>query len=551
MRGRLLLALTLLVVAQIVRLAIPWLFGCAVNALQTDGVGTAGYYMLAMLAAAIVAWAMHGPARVLERRVALFAREHHADTLFGRVVGLPLRWHEHHHSGDTLHRLQSTNNALFGFAQNQFIYLQNIISVIGPIVALIAVSVATGAVALAGYTIMAIILLRFDREMVRLVREENAAERKYTSAVVDAVANISTVLTLGLHHAVREVVRARHGAVSVPLQRNFIINEAKWGAIDLLNNGLRVGLVALYAWLAYRDTGTILVGTAVMVFQYANQLGGVVSSMASRWTDLVRRHTDIASADSIVEATPREVPVIAGDPAWQMIRVAGAVLTHPNGARGLAGVDLELRRGARIALVGASGSGKSTLLRVLAGLYPADRMRVTVDDREVADLSSLAVLVPQEPEIFESEVLTNLTMGVPRDDAEIARACEIACLGPVLDGLPGGLAAQIAERGANLSGGQRQRLALARGLLAVGAASLVLLDEPTSSIDPVTEAQIYDGLLAALPHACVVSSVHRLHLLTRFDAIVLLDRGASSIPARSRSYRAPAAVPRHVARLHE
>ncbi len=162
---------------------------------------------------------------------------------------------------------------------------------------------------------------------------------------------------------------------------------------------------------------------------------------------------------------------------------------------------------------------------MLAGLYPADRMRVTVDDRDVADLSALAVLVPQDPEIFESDVVTNLTMGVPRDDADIARVCEIACLGPVLDGLPGGLAAQLAERGANLSGGQRQRLALARGLLAATSASLVLLDEPTSSIDAVTEAQIYDGLLAALPHACVVSSVHRLHLLTRFDVVVLLDGG--------------------------
>ncbi len=357
MRGRLVVALTLLVVAQIVRLVIPWLFGCAVNALQNDGLGTAGYYMLAMLAAAILAWAMHGPARVLERRVALFAREQHADTLFGKVVGLPLRWHERNHSGETLHRLQGTNAALFGFAQSQFIYLQNIISIIGPIIALVAVSAITGTVALAGYTLMAVILLRFDREMVRLVREENAAERKYTSAVVDAVANISTVLTLGLHNAVRDAVRARHLAVSAPMHRNFVINEAKWGAIDLLNNGMRVGLVTLYAWLAYRDTGTILVGTAVMVFQYANQLGAVVGAMASHWTDLVRRHADVANADPILEATPRAVPVLASDHDWRAIRVAGATLTHPNGARGLIGVDDELRRGGRVALVGARGSG--------------------------------------------------------------------------------------------------------------------------------------------------------------------------------------------------
>src|SRR4051812_42117882 len=96
-RGRMVLALTLLVGAQVVRIMIPWLFGCAVNALQTqgsEGVRRAGSYLLAMLVAAVIAWAMHGPARIVERRTALFARERLADSLFARLMSLPLRWHE-------------------------------------------------------------------------------------------------------------------------------------------------------------------------------------------------------------------------------------------------------------------------------------------------------------------------------------------------------------------------------------------------------------------------------------------------------------------------
>ena len=213
--------------------------------------------------------------------------------------------------------------------------------------------------------------------------------------------------------------------------------------------------------------------------------------------------------------------------AWQTLRIEGASLQHPNGALGLDGVELELRRGARIALVGSSGAGKSTLLRVLAGLYPADHIQIRIDDRPstLRDLSSIAMLIPQEPEIFEADVRTNLTLGLPRDDAEVASACEIACLTPVIAALPSGLETVISERGANLSGGQRQRLALARGLLAASRASVVLLDEPTSNIDPVTEAKIYDGLFAALADTCVISSVHRLHLVARFDVIVLMERG--------------------------
>ncbi len=389
-------------------------------------------------------------------------------------------------------------------------------------------STITGGAALVGYTLVAIVLLRFDRVMMRLVREENAAERRYTSTVVDAVANIGTILTLGLAAPVRSHVRDRNLEISVPLHKDFVVNEGKWAAVDVMNNALRVGLVALYAWLAWRDTGAILVGTAVMVHQYAQQIGSVVSSMAGNWTDLVKRQTDIACADPILDASPKPFP--EADPAhaaWQTIRIGGAVLRHPNGARGLDGVDLELRRGKRIAVVCGSGAGKSTLLRVLAGLYPADRIAISIDGHATAlqDLATLAVLVPQEPDIFDAEVRANLTMGVPRDDAAITRVCELACLQPVLEALPGGLSAQISERGANLSGGQRQRIALARGLLAAERASLVLLDEPTSSIDPVTEARIYEGVLASLGDACVVSAIHRLHLLTRFDTIVLLHAG--------------------------
>jgi ABC-type multidrug transport system fused ATPase/permease subunit len=492
-RGRMVLALAMLVVAQVVRLAIPWLFGCAVNALQeqgSEGVRRAGWFLLAMLGAATVAWAMHGPARIIERRVALFARERLADAMFARLLALPWRWHEKHHSGETLHRLQATQAALFGFAQNQFIYLQNLVSIVGPIIALVAVSAITGVTALVGYTVIAVVLARFDRVMVRLVREENAAERRYTSAVVDAVGNISTVLTLGLAEPVRETVGARHLAVSVPLAKSFVVNESKWAAIDLLNNAMRVGLVALYAWLAWRSTGAILVGTAVMVHQYCQQIGSVVGSMAQHWGELVRRQTDIACADPILEATPRRAPAREAL-AWQTIRVEEASLRHPNGALGLDGVTLELRRGARVALVGTSGAGKSTLLRVLAGLYPADRLRIAIDGRatDLPDLSSVAMLVPQEPEIFESDVRTNLTLGIARSDDEIARACEIACLQPVLEALPGGLDAVISERGANLSGGQRQRLALARGLLAASRASLAIGRASTRATRAVAPAR--------------------------------------------------------------
>ncbi|HYG86861.1 MAG TPA: ABC transporter ATP-binding protein [Azospirillum sp.] len=167
-------------------------------------------------------------------------------------------------------------------------------------------------------------------------------------------------------------------------------------------------------------------------------------------------------------------------------------------------------------------------MRVLAGLYGADRIRFEVDGRpvpELADLGSIVTLIPQDPEIFENSVAHNVTMGIEHGDDEVRRACELACLTPILQLMPRGLETPIVERGGNLSGGQKQRLALARGILAARNSSVIMLDEPTSSLDPATEAKVYGNLMAEFPDACIVSSIHRLHLLPRFDRIVYMADG--------------------------
>ena len=299
----------------------------------------------------------------------------------------------------------------------------------------------------------------------------------------------------------------------------------------MLNNGIRCGLVAICGLLAWRSGEPVLLGSAVMVFQYAQQAGGVVSSMAANYQDLVRYQHDFAGAEEILaEPDPAKgtAPVPQG---WREIRVERLSFAYA-GTRGSNGpalrdVSLTLRR-SRIALIGESGSGKSTPLRVLAGLYDAGEAAISVDGAarpDLANLSAIATLIPQDPEVFESSIGQNVTMGVEHGPASIRRACDLARLTPVIERLPHGLATGTAERGVNLSGGQKQRVALARGILAARDSSLIMLDEPTSSLDPATEARIYDNLLGAFPAACVVSSIRRLHLLPRFDTVILMADG--------------------------
>jgi ATP-binding cassette subfamily B protein len=526
--------LLLLLLAQVARLLIPYFFGEAVNALQQQGaqdLRAAALNIGLMVAAAIGAWALHGPARVLERFAAVRVREGFADALYARASSLPLRWHEGHHSGELVHRFSTSTAAVLGFSQSQFIYIQNLVNLIGPLIALSVISPPIGASALIGYGLIAVLLVRIDGVMVRLAREENRADRRYTAALVDCLGNIATVLTLRLQEATRALVSGRLRETSIPMRRSIVINEVKWGTVDLLNTMLRSGMVVLYAALVYRATGSVLVGTAVMVYQYSQQIGNVVGAMASHWGELVRHQTDLAAADEILEAPTKETAPLQASADWKEIRVDALRFQHPRALRGaptLDGVSIVLPRGARIAVVGESGSGKSSLLRVLAGLHRADEARVFVDGLlrpGVHDVCEQAVLIPQDPEIFENTLEHNITMGLERSPEEFQRACALACVSSVSQDLPAGLSTHIAERGMNLSGGQKQRIALARGLLAAKDASLVLLDEPTSSIDAVTERMIYDGIFGALGEACIVSSVHRLHLLPRFDRVILLHQG--------------------------
>ena len=533
-RGKVVLFVVLLIAAQLVRLTIPWFFGEAVNALQTrgmEGIVQARNDLLLMLAAVGVAWTMHGPARILERFTALVVRERFADALHAKALALPVRWHEQHHSGDTLHRMTRAATSLASFGQSQFIYLQNTVSVVGPIAALFVVSRATGAAALAGYAAIGFFVVRIDSIMVRLVREENRADRRYNSALVDCLGNIATVITLRLQAPMRRMLKSRLLDIFAPLRRNIVFNEVKWGGIDLMNGGMRTGLVALYAWLDWRQRGTISVGTAVMVHQYSQQVGNVVANMAMHWNDLVRQKTEVAEVDSILTSASRSFGSSVPPVDWREIRVEGVRFVHPGAPSGqpaLDDVSVELRRGRRVALVGTSGAGKSSLLRILAGMVDADRISIAVDGAprpQLQHLGAISLLLPQDPAVFESSVRENVTMGLAYRQAEIDRACELAGFTSVIAQLPQGFETLISERGLNLSGGQKQRLALARGLLAAKDVGLVLLDEATSSVDATTEAEIYDRVMAAFAGACIVSSVHRLHLLRRFDTVLLLEQG--------------------------
>jgi ATP-binding cassette, subfamily B, bacterial len=533
-RHRIVASSALLVTSQLVKLSIPWLAAQAINAIQlsgTHGLHHAGVLIVLILLAACTSWALHGPGRVIERSVGIHVRANLADRLYARVANLPLAWHETRPTGETQQRLEKATAALFGFAQSQFIYLQNFVNLAGPLVALLLLSTATGALAVAGYACIGAVILRFDRALLRLAQRENEAHNRYAAALVDCLSNISTVLSLRLQQATRNVLRARLSAVFVPLRRSLTLVEAKWCSVDLMTISLSWGLVTLYAVVSQRGSDTLLLGNVFMVYQYAQQTGGVIVALASHYQNFTRMQVDYANADPIWAATERRPHPMQAPAHWQRLQVDGLGFEYAgerNRRPALEGITLALRRGERVALVGGSGAGKTTLLRVLSGLYEPSGACYAFDGTlypGVRDLHDICALIPQDAQLFDGTLRDNLTFGVRHPHEVIERAIRIAGLEPVVESLPRALDTILSERGLNLSGGQKQRVALARGIIAAQGSSLLLLDEPTASLDPITEARFFAALTDHLPDVTVLASVHRLHLLPRFDRVALMAGG--------------------------
>lgn len=251
-------------------------------------------------------------------------------------------------------------------------------------------------------------------------------------------------------------------------------------------------------------------------------------------------------------------------PASSELRLRGVGYTYPPtpGAAAsapppaLAGVDLDLRPGRRVAVVGPSGAGKSTLVQLLFRFIDPDHGSVTLGGTDLRRLSLGALrrrlaLVAQDVHLFTGTLRDNLAFAAPEDtsDAALRAALESAGLGPWLARQPAGLDVELGQQGQRLSGGERRRLAVARALLA--DAPVLVLDEGDAGLDPLTARVLDDALAAAAAREKAVLVVtHRFDGLEAMDEIVVLDRGRVVERGRHRDLWRAAGLYRRLAGHH-
>ncbi len=353
-----------------------------------------------------------------------------------------------------------------------------------------------------------------------------ATRAQHLERVLDVVHGCADLTVLG------EMPRALAGAAQqaqalATLDRRSSVRAALVGGLATALQGATVLGVLVVALPAVQHGDLPAVELAVVVL-IALSAFEAVAGLAEAGGLLPRTYGAAVRLLPLLSAPAQQLPAPTMTEAAP--RLQAVTLRFPGTPRAsVIDVDLVLRPGGCLAVVGGSGAGKSTLLRLLSGQLSPTTGVVTVGGIDTAglsaaSLSSRVVLAEQEAHLFETSVADNLRLARPTaTDQDLLDAAREAGLGDWLNSLPEGLRTCVGERGSRVSGGERKRLSVARALLS--EAPVRLLDEPTEGLDPAAADALLASLLATRGTHTLVVVTHRHEMLARFDEVLVLDAG--------------------------
>ncbi len=447
---------------------------------------------------------------------------------------LPVKWHKDHHSGNTIDKIDRGRSALEDFSRERtYEILYAFLNIFGSLAILFFIDRKIALFAF-GFSIIVIIFsISMDKILIRNYKKLNKFSNKLAASIYDYLSNIITVITLRLKKTVTKEIDSRLMASYRTEKKVIILNEIKWALISIAITTMVVIVLGYRAYTDYYNGGVILVGTIYMLYGYLHKVGDTFFQLAWMYGSVVRSNSKIEGAYTIDNEFEEIKEKIKGkvDDNWKSIEISNLNFKYNEEKKNnhLENVSLKFKRGQRIALVGESGSGKSTVLALLRGLYSPNSGEIYCDGKLINNgfekLKKEITLIPQDPEIFNNTIGYNIAMDLLVKEEELNKFVEMAQFKKVLDRLEKGYETNVLEKGVSLSGGEKQRLALARGLLAGKDSNIILLDEPTSSVDSLNEIKIHDNIFKNFKKKTIISSIHRLHLLEKFDYIYLFDKG--------------------------
>ena len=541
-RFRLYLGLLSAMTASIVALMIPQVLEFIVNRLGTDAtaatIWTGGAIVLALgIVEASLIWLRRtfavAPSTTVEKQI----RVH----FYEKVQNLPVSFHDGWGSGQLLSRMMSDINQIRRWiAFGMIMAVTNVVTISVGMVLLIRSSAVLALIFFLAAVPVTIIAYRFNRSFSVLSRLSQDQNGDLATTIEQSVQGIRVLKAFGRGPSAlegfteqAEELRRTEVRKATAIARfdmfMFMLPELALGVALLVGLHLTAsGQITTGQLASYFATATLVVGPVRML--------GMLLGQAVNATTALDRHYEVM--DTANEITSREdAAPIDRTAAKGAVRFEGVHFRYQDAPDHVLdvidGVDLEIRPGETMALVGVTGSGKSTLLQLVPRLYDVTAGAITIDgvdirEMSLLDLRSLTAVAFEDATLFSDSVRDNVLLGADPSlseaeaEALLHLALRTADASFALE-LPEGVDTRIGEEGMSLSGGQRQRLALARSIAAKPA--VLLLDDPLSALDTKTEETVTGRLREVLEGTTTLIVAHRTSTVALADRVALLEGG--------------------------
>ncbi|MEO0788824.1 MAG: ABC transporter transmembrane domain-containing protein [Bacteroidota bacterium] len=479
------------------------------------------------------------------------------EDLFQKVLSLPLGFFEQRRSGELISRITSDVTQLQSvFSITLVEFIRQIIIFIGGTIYILFTVFKLALVSLATFPLVIVMALFFGRYVRKLTKERQDQLAQSNVVVEESFQNIMAVKA----YTSEEFESRRYGRSIQETVRISLKTATVRGLFAAFLITIMFGTLffIIYRAMIQVQNGELDAGELLNFVVFTGIIGAAIASLGSFYTEIVAalgasdRIVDILenpdSESSFASMVQEEQSVVklkqynqaetqkAGssipnlkNAAIRFEDVHFAYPTRPD-LPVLKGIDMEIKAGQQVALVGSSGSGKSTIVKLLLRFYEFEQGTIAVDGEDIRQFPLRSwrdqlALVPQEVLLFGGSIRENIAYGQPdlseeaiREAARQANALEF------IDAFPDGLDTLVGDRGIKLSGGQRQRIAIARAILK--DPQVLLLDEATSSLDAESERLVQDALNKLMAGRTSIVIAHRLSTIREADRIYVLENGA-------------------------
>ncbi len=451
--------------------------------------------------------------------------------LFDNLVHLPIKYFDTHRHGDLMSRMTNdVENISTTISQSIGSLISGVLTVLGSFAIMMVYSPLLTLISLSTIFLTIIVSSVMTKFMRKYFMQQQILLGRINGHVEEMVTGYRTVVA----YSKEQDAIDEFSSMNDELRRCGIRAQICGGVMGPLMNCISnfgfVLIAAFGGWFTMR--GMITVGTIQAFILYSKQFSRPINEIANQYANI---QTAIAGAERIFEVMEAEHETDNGTSYFTAKNVKGdicfkdVVFGYEEGKTVLKGLDLDVKRGQKIAIVGATGSGKTTVVNLLTRFYDIDSGSITVDgvpitDIRMAELRRSIAIVLQDTVLFSGTIEDNIRYGKENaSPEEVKAAAAHANADEFIERLPEGYAAQLSEGGSNLSQGQRQLLAIARAVLA--DPPILILDEATSSVDTRTEMHIQSAMVALMKNRTSLIIAHRLSTIRDADKIVVIDGG--------------------------